>query len=116
MKRILEKTAYDAIVVGTGPNGLAAAITMQKAGLSVLLIEGSEQLGGGMKSGEITLPGFIHDRCSAVFPLAACSSFFNSLPESKRPAFIYPSLSVAHPFDDGSAITLEHSVRKTADR
>ena len=70
------KTKYDTIVVGSGPNGFAAAITLQRAGLSVLLIEGKEALGGGIRSAPLTLPGFIHDVCSAVHPLAADSSFF----------------------------------------
>jgi phytoene dehydrogenase-like protein len=116
MKSKAEKTAYDAVVVGAGPNGLAAAITMQKSGLSVLLIEGSNELGGGLKCGEITIPGFTHDRCAAVFPLAACSPFFSLLPAEWQPEFVYPQLAVAHPFNDGNALSLEQSVRRTADR
>ena len=64
---------FDAIVVGSGPNGLAAAITMQQAGLSVLLLEGKEVIGGGLRSSALTLPGFIHDVCSAIHPMAAAS-------------------------------------------
>ena len=70
------KRDYDAIVVGSGPNGLAAAITMQQAGLSVLLIEAKDTIGGGMRSAELTLPGFIHDVCSAIHPLGRSFSFF----------------------------------------
>jgi len=70
------KVEYDAIVVGSGPNGLAAAITLRQAGLSVLLIEGKKELGGGMRSKELTLPGFVHDVCSAVHPMVTLSPFF----------------------------------------
>ena len=69
------KTDYDAIVVGSGPNGLAAAITMQQAGLSVLLVEAKKTIGGGMRSAELTLPHFIHDVCSAIHPLAVVLLF-----------------------------------------
>src|SRR5580693_6868485 len=72
----LERRDFDAIVVGSGPNGLAATILMQQKGLSVLLIEGKETIGGGMRSAELTLPGFTHDICSAVHPLAVLSPFF----------------------------------------
>ncbi|MGZ3822547.1 MAG: FAD-dependent oxidoreductase, partial [Mucilaginibacter sp.] len=69
----LEKCDYDAVVVGSGPNGLAAAILLQQNGLSVLLIEGKDTIGGGMRSAELTLPGYLHDICSAIHPLAAAS-------------------------------------------
>ena len=75
-----EHPKYDAIVIGSGPNGLAAAITLAQAGQSVVLFEAKETIGGGSRSMEMTLPGFIHDVCSAVHPLALDSSFFNSLP------------------------------------
>ena len=71
---------YDAVVVGSGPNGLAAAITLARAGCSVLVLEANETIGGGMRSSELTLPGFLHDVCSAVHPLAAGSPFFKALP------------------------------------
>ena len=67
---------YDVIVVGSGPNGLAAAIAIQQVGLSVLLLEGKATIGGGLRSEELTLPGFTHDVCSAIHPLAAGSPFF----------------------------------------
>ena len=76
----LTKKDFDAVVVGSGPNGLAAAITLQQAGLSVLIIEAKKTLGGGLRSAELTLPGFIHDVCSAVHPLAVNSPFFSTLP------------------------------------
>ena len=110
-----EKKEYDAVIVGSGPNGLAAAITLQRSGLSVLMIEGRDTLGGGMRSEELTLPGFIHDVCSAIHPLAVESPFFNSLPlEEYGLKFIYPTISAAHPFDDGTAAILKGSVDETA--
>src|ERR1043166_8378169 len=109
------KKDYDAIVVGSGPNGLAAAITMQQARLSVLLIEAKETIGGGMRSAELTLPHFVHDVCSAIHPLAACSPVFKILPlEQHGLKFIEPIIAAAHPFDDGSAAALYRSVDQTA--
>jgi phytoene dehydrogenase-like protein len=106
---------YDAVVVGSGPNGLAAAIRLQQEGLSVLVIEGKDTIGGGLRSSEITLPGFNHDICSAVHPMAAGSPFFNTLPlEQHGLEYIYPEIAAAHPFDDGSAGVLLKSVEETA--
>src|ERR1700740_887128 len=95
-----EKKDFDAIVVGSGPNGLAAAILLQQNGLSVLLIEGKDTIGGGMRSAELTLPGFTHDICSAIHPLAATSPFFEKLPLADLGLqFLYPEVAAAHPFD-----------------
>src|SRR5262245_60111109 len=103
----MHRTDYDAVVVGAGPNGLAAAIFLQQRGLSVLLLEGSSTVGGGMRSAELTLPGFIHDICSAVHPLAAGSPFFSGLPLAEHGLeFVYPRVAGAHPFDGGSAALL----------
>lgn len=114
-KNILNKRDYDAIVVGSGPNGLAAAITMQQAGLSVLLVEAKHEIGGGLRSAELTLPNFVHDVCSAIHPMAAASPFFKKLPLQQHGLqFIYPTIPVAHPFDDGSAAALYTSVEETA--
>lgn len=111
------KTDYDAVVVGSGPNGLAAAITLQRRGLSVLLLEGKNEIGGGMRSSELTLPGFVHDICSAVHPLAVASPFFTRLPlEQYGLEYITPSLSAAHPFDNGNAAILMSSIEQTAGR
>ena len=109
------KDAYDAVVVGSGPNGLAAAITLQREGLSVLLIEGNDTIGGGMRSAELTLPGFISDVCSAIHPMAAASPFFSSLPlEEYGLEWIDPPVLAAHPFDDGSAAVLKKDIQGTA--
>lgn len=110
-----EKRDFDAIVVGSGPNGLAAAITLQQAGLSVLLVEGKDTIGGGLRSAELTLSGFTHDICSAIHPLAVASPFFNTLPLSDFGLeFITPPISAAHPFDDETAAFLTKSFKKTA--
>ncbi len=107
--------AYDAIVVGSGPNGLAAAITLARAGRSVLVREAAATIGGGMQTAEVTLPGFQHDICSAVLPLGVASPFFRTLPlEAYGLRWIYPPLALAHPFDDGTAATLERSLAATA--
>jgi phytoene dehydrogenase-like protein len=106
---------YDAIVVGSGPNGLAAAIALAHAGLSVLVLEGAETIGGGTRSAELTLPGFVHDVCSAVHPMAVASPFFRTLPLAEHGLeWIEPPASLAHPFDDGTAATLERSIEITA--
>ncbi len=111
----MNKTEFDAIVVGSGPNGLAAAITLQQQGLSVLLVEGNKEIGGGLRSAALTLPGFVHDVCSAVHPLAVGSPFFNTLPLADHGlTYAYPDLAVAHPFDDGTAVVLNGSVEETA--
>ncbi|MBX0289113.1 NAD(P)/FAD-dependent oxidoreductase [Hymenobacter sp. HSC-4F20] len=108
---------YDAVVVGSGPNGLAAAIELQQAGLSVLLLEGSQQLGGGLRTAELTLPGFHHDVCSAIHPLAAGSPFLQTLPLAQYGLeYITPAVAAAHPFDDGSAAAVLTSLPDTARR
>lgn len=111
----MTKKDYDAVVVGSGPNGLAAAITMQKAGLSVLVVEAKDTIGGGLRTKELTLPGFKHDVCSAIHPLAAGSPFFQQLPLHEFGLeYISPDISAAHPFDDGSAAALTGSIEETA--
>ncbi|OON70912.1 phytoene desaturase family protein [Hymenobacter sp. CRA2] len=106
---------YDAVVVGSGPNGLAAAIALQQSGLSVLLLEGKDQLGGGLRTAELTLPGFRHDVCSAIHPLAAGSPFFQTLPlERYGLQYLTPPIAAAHPFDDGTAAAVVNSLADTA--
>jgi phytoene dehydrogenase-like protein len=73
--------AYDAVVVGAGPNGLAAAIALARAGHSVLVLEANDTIGGGCRSAEVTQPGLVHDICAAVHPMATVSPFFNDVPE-----------------------------------
>jgi phytoene dehydrogenase-like protein len=107
---------YDAVVVGAGPNGLASAITLAGAGRSVLVLEGKETIGGGTRSAELTLPGFVHDVCSAIHPLGVASPFFRDLPLAGYGLeWVFPPAAVAHPFDDGSAAVLERSVDATGE-
>ena len=107
---------YDAVVVGSGPNGLAAAITFASAGRSVLVLEANSSMGGGTRSAELTLPGFVHDICSAVHPLAAGSPFFKTLPlEGCGLTWLQPEIPLAHPLDDGRAACLHRDVDLTAD-
>jgi phytoene dehydrogenase-like protein len=107
-------TAYDAVVVGAGPNGLAAAVTLARAGRSVLVVEANDTIGGGARSGELTLPGFTHDFGSAVHPLGVASPFFQTLPLDRHGlTWIHPPLPLAHPFDDGTAAALHRSIRAT---
>lgn len=108
------KPTYDAVVVGAGPNGLAAAITIAREGRSVLVVEAEETIGGGCRSAELTLPGFVHDVCSAIVPLTAASPFFRSI---QGPGFqlVHPEAPLAHPLDDGTAVMLERSIEATAE-
>ncbi len=109
------KPKYDAVVVGSGPNGFAAAITLQRSGLKVLLIEGKQTVGGGARCAALTLPGFIHDVCSAVHPLAEDSPVFKQFHlEEFGLEYLQPEYAVAHPFDDGSAIAIQSSIEATA--
>ncbi|AKD55944.1 phytoene desaturase family protein [Spirosoma radiotolerans] len=106
---------FDAVVVGSGPNGLSAAITLQRAGLSVVVLEAKETIGGGLRSAELTQPGFVHDICSAIHPLAAGSPFFRTLPLADHGLeFVDPPIAAAHPFDDGTAAALRRSLVETA--
>jgi phytoene dehydrogenase-like protein len=108
--------SYDAVIVGSGPNGLAAAITLAQAGCSVLVRETNATIGGGARSAELTLPGFVHDLCSAVHPLAAGSPLFKTLPlERFGLEWIQPEIPLAHPLDNGSAACLYEDVDFTAD-
>ncbi len=112
-----EHSKYDAIVIGSGPNGLAAAITLAQVGQSVAVFEAKETIGGGCRSMELTLPGFVHDVCSAIHPLALDSSFFSNLPlEQFGLEMIQPLAPLAHPLDDGTAVMLERSIEATAAR
>lgn len=104
---------YDAVVVGSGPNGLAAAIRLAQAGRSVLVLEGSDTIGGGARTAELTLPGFRHDTCSAIHPLGLGSPFFSTLPLAKYGLeWLQPEFPAAHPLDDGTAVVLERDLAK----
>ena len=107
--------SYDAVVVGAGPNGLAAGIRLAQEGLSVLILEASDTIGGGARSDELTLPGFVHDVCSAIHPMAAASPYFRSLRlEDDGLEWVHPPFPLAHPLDGGRATILHRSIDDTS--
>jgi phytoene dehydrogenase-like protein len=108
---------HDAVIVGSGPNGLAAAIVLARAGFSVLVLEAKPTIGGGARTEEVTLPGFHHDICSAIHPMSVVSPFIRALPLAEHGLeWAYSPSAIAHPLDDGTAATLELSVDATAAR
>ncbi len=108
------RETFDAVVVGSGPNGLSAAVALAQGGASVLVLEAAAEVGGGTRTAELTLPGFHHDVCSAVHTTGILSPFFRSLPlEEHGLRWIVPRASVAHPLDDQPAVMLWHSVEAT---
>jgi phytoene dehydrogenase-like protein len=110
-------TSYDAIVIGSGPNGLGAAIELARNGRKVIVYEAADEVGGGLRSGEVTLPGFTHDHCATVHALAYASPLLMSIPLAEHGLeLIQPPYPMAHPLDDGSAVILERSVKATAER
>jgi phytoene dehydrogenase-like protein len=112
----LPDRAAEAVVVGSGPNGLSAAIVLARAGRRVTVLEGAETIGGGCRSEELTLPGFVHDTCSTVHALALASPFMSRLPLAEHGLqLVHPDAPLAHPLDDGSAVMLERSLEQTAD-
>lgn len=105
----------DAIVIGSGPNGLAAAIVVAQTGRKVTVLEAEQTPGGGARSAELTLPGFVHDICSAVHPLAIVSPIFRTLPLAQYGLeWVEPPAMLAHPLDDGTAVMVERSIERTA--
>jgi phytoene dehydrogenase-like protein len=106
----------DAVVVGSGPNGLAAAIALAREGHSVRLFEAAPTVGGGVRTAEVTLPGFIHDVCSAIHPFGRTSPFFASIGLAASIRWIEPPYSIGHPLDDGTAVLVERDVDATASR
>ena len=108
-------TEVDAVVVGAGPNGLAAAVTLARAGLSVRVFERNATIGGGARTAELTLPGFHHDICSAVHPMALASEFFQQFELEKRIELLQPAASYGHPLDNGRAGIAYRDLERTAD-
>jgi phytoene dehydrogenase-like protein len=107
----------DAVVIGSGPNGLAAAIELARSGARVIVLEAAGEPGGGMRSAELTEPGFLHDVCSAVHPTAILSPFFRQLPLQEHGLrWIRPAASVAHPMPDGDSVMLYRSLERTQQR
>lgn len=107
--------SYDAVIVGAGPNGLAAAVTLAQAGLSVAVLESRSTVGGGVCTAELTLPGFRHDVFAAVHPLAVASPFLRTLPLAEHGLeWVHSPAPLAHPLDDGTAVMLERSIEATA--
>lgn len=110
-------SAQEAVVIGSGPNGLAAALTLAEAGHSVTLLEQKETIGGGLRSAELTIPGFVHDVCSAIHPFGRTSPFFAAHAVQLELAgvrWVEPPLAIGHPLDDGPAVVLERDVDATA--
>ncbi|MFF3314389.1 phytoene desaturase family protein [Streptomyces sp. NPDC003035] len=105
----------DAVVVGAGPNGLTAAVELARRGFSVAVFEAKSTVGGGARTEELTLPGFLHDPCSAVHPLGVGSPVFKTMPLDRYGLeWLHPDLPMAHPWDDGTAAVLSRSVAETA--
>ena len=109
------KNDYDSIIIGSGPNGLAAAIELARHGKQVLVLEARAKIGGGTRTTELTLPNFQHDYCSAVHPMGVLSPYLKTLPLDKYGLeWVYPKASVAHPLDNEPAIILNKSLEETA--
>ncbi|HEX6086072.1 MAG TPA: FAD-dependent oxidoreductase, partial [Thermoanaerobaculia bacterium] len=108
---------HDAVIVGSGPNGLSAAIVLAREGKSVLVLEAKETIGGGARTEQVTLPGFHHDICSAIHPMSVVSPFIRDLPLAEHGLeWAWSPAAIAHPLDDGSVAILEQSVDATAGR
>lgn len=107
---------YDSVIIGSGPNGLSAGILLASEGLEVLIVEAAEQVGGGMRTSQLTLDGFQHDVCSAVHPMGYLSPYFSQLNLEKYGLeWVFPDVSVAHPLDGEKAVILSKSVEETAE-
>ena len=108
-------TEVDAVVVGAGPNGLAAAVTLARSGLAVHVVERGDTIGGGARTSELTLPGFRHDVCSAVHPMALASRFFREFELARRIELRHPPVAYGHPLDDGRAGLAWRDLDRTVD-
>jgi phytoene dehydrogenase-like protein len=105
----------EAVVVGSGPNGLACAVELARNGVQVTVLEAEDRIGGGTRTSELTVPGLLHDDCSATHPMGAASPFLNSLPlDSHGLEWLWPEVGLAHPLDDGSAGVMVRSIEQTA--
>jgi phytoene dehydrogenase-like protein len=112
----MPRDRYDAVVVGSGPNGLSAALAFARSGHSVVVIEAHDTIGGGLRTLPLTLPGFRHDVCSSIHPMAVASPFWRQLPLAEHGLeWVFPPTPAAHPFDDGTAAACEQSVDATAE-
>jgi phytoene dehydrogenase-like protein len=110
-----KRSSYDAVIIGSGPNGLSAAIQIARHGFSVIVLEASSDIGGGTRSAELTLPGFVHDVCAAVLPLSLNSPFFASLPLNQYGVeWIHSPVPLAHPLDHGKTALVHRSIHDTA--
>ena len=108
--------SYDAVVIGAGPNGLAAAVVLAEAGCSTLVVEAAETIGGGCRTSELTLRGFRHDVCATAHPLGRGSPLFRRLPLAEHGLrWIHPPVALAHPLDDGEVVVLKRSIEETAE-
>ncbi len=107
---------YDALIIGAGPNGLSAAITLAHSGCKVLVLEAKDTIGGGTRTAEITLPGFNHDICSAIHPLGIASPFIRNLPLNDFGLeWIFPPVALVHPLDDGRSAVMTRSIEDSAE-
>lgn len=109
------RSSYDVVVIGSGPNGLAAAIVAARRGLSTIVLEAHDTIGGGLRSAELTLPGFVHDTCSSVHPMGIASPYFRELSLDEHGLeWIIPKAAAAHPLDGGDAVILHNDILQTA--
>jgi phytoene dehydrogenase-like protein len=111
------RPSYDVVIIGSGPNGLTAAALAARRGLSTLVLEARDTVGGGLHSAQLTLPGFVHDVCSSVHPMGVASPAFREVELGAHGAqWINPAAAAAHPLDDGTAVLLYRDVARTADQ
>src|SRR6476469_559079 len=104
----------DAVVVGSGPNGLAAAVTLAQRGVQVTVLEAHDEIGGGTRTAELTVPGLLHDVCSAIHPFGIASPYLSSLPLAEHGlVWRWPEVDLAHPLDDGTAAVMVRSLDDT---